>query len=55
MRINLNEFAKEVAKREGKKRSLPIGQIKEVQRIILEMMGEKFKANPIGVMQMYVE
>jgi hypothetical protein len=35
MKINLNDLAKEITLQEGKKRSLPIGQVKEVLKITL--------------------
>lgn len=33
--MNLNEFAIKITKEEGKLRSLPIGQVKEVIRLVL--------------------
>jgi len=38
--INKNKLAVEIAKREGGKKSLAIGQIKEVLRITLALLGK---------------
>jgi hypothetical protein len=40
MKINLNDLAKEITLQEGKKRSLPIGQVKEVLKITLLKLKE---------------
>lgn len=37
--MNLNNFAKIVALAEGKKRSMPIGQVKEILKIVDKMLG----------------
>jgi hypothetical protein len=39
--VNLHDLAKEVAKREGKKKSVDIAQIKEVIKILFEVLEEK--------------
>lgn len=39
MPINLNDFAKRVAAREGKKKSENIGQIKEITKIVFQELG----------------
>jgi hypothetical protein len=39
--INRKELAKRVTKLEGKKISLPLPQIMEVQRILLELLSEE--------------
>jgi len=40
MKIDLNKLAKEITVKEGKKISLPIGQVKEVLRISLLKLKE---------------
>lgn len=35
MRMNLNDFAKQITLKEGLKKSLSIGQVKEVIRLVL--------------------
>ena len=40
MTTNLNEFARRVAYDEGLKVELPIGQIKEVMRIVFKKLAE---------------
>jgi len=40
MAINENKLAQEVAKREGGKKNVSIGQIKEVQKLIFEVLGD---------------
>ncbi len=43
--MNINEFAKIVAEKEGKKRQVSIAQIKEILRIINSFtVGELYKA-----------
>ena len=42
--MNMNELAKEIAEREGLKKSLPIGQIKEVLRCLVQLLAEDFSA-----------
>jgi hypothetical protein len=34
--VNLNDFAVKITQQEGKKVSLPIGQVKEVLRLVLK-------------------
>lgn len=36
--MNLNDFAKEITLEEGGKISLPIGQVKEVIRLVIEKL-----------------
>ena len=38
--MNLNEWAKDITRQEGKKLNLSIGQVKEVLRIVLTDMSE---------------
>lgn len=42
--MNMNDLAKEIAEREGLKKSLPIGQIKEVLRCLVQLLAEDFSA-----------
>jgi hypothetical protein len=37
-KINLNDFAKEITLKEGGKISLPIGQVKEVMKLVFEKL-----------------
>jgi len=39
--MDLNKFAREVAKIEGKKREVDIAQIKEILKIVLELLAEE--------------
>jgi hypothetical protein len=39
-KMNLNEFAKEICRREGKKKSVDIAQVKEIVRIIGDIFVE---------------
>ena len=39
-KINENKLAQEISKREGKKVEVNIAQIKEVQRVLLEILAE---------------
>ena len=41
-----------VAKIEGKKIELPIGQIKEVQKAVLDLLAEHWRHNPRGVVNL---
>lgn len=38
--VNLNDLAVHVTQHEGQKKSLSIGQVKEVQRIVLEELSQ---------------
>jgi len=38
VKINLNEFDREITLQEGKKISLPIGQVKEVRKLIFKKL-----------------
>jgi len=44
--INENDLAIKIAKREGKKLAVSIGQIKEVQKILLSMLA-RFKGSEV--------
>jgi len=44
--MNLNEIAKNITLKEGKKVSLPIGQVKEVIKLFIEEM-EKYTPDDI--------
>ena len=47
--INLNKIAKEVARREGKKRQVNIAQIKEVLRHTLDILADIQKDDDCAV------
>jgi hypothetical protein len=49
----MNDFAKEVAEFEGGKVNLPIGQIKEVLKIILERFGLRSNEEIIKAVDRY--
>jgi len=49
--MNLNEIAKNITLKEGKKVSLPIGQVKEVIRLFIEEMGKYTPDDIIKMMQ----
>jgi len=53
--VNENRLAALVAAHEGKKESVSIGQIKEVQRILLWLLGEEWKRNPRGVKELLLK
>lgn len=55
MGLNLNTFAREVALAEGKKIALPIGQIKEVMKIVLTKLSEMDRAELDRVLDRYRE
>lgn len=44
---NLNDFAVEISKKEGKHVNLPIGQIKEVLKITLQLLKD-MKVEEVG-------
>lgn len=44
--MNFHELTKEIARYEGKKRQVNIGQIKEVTRIALAILAEEFQMSP---------
>ena len=50
--IDENRLAVAVTHREGKKIELPIGQVKEVQKIVLDLLAEHWRANPRGVVRL---
>ena len=47
MKINENRLALEISRREGKKKALPIGQIKEVLRIALHLLAKVYKPSEV--------
>ena len=51
-RINLNQFAVEISRREGGRKQVDIAQIKEVLRHTLALLGEEWSANPRGVVEL---
>jgi hypothetical protein len=51
--MTYNELVKEVTKREGKKKSLPIAQVREVLTILSDMCAESL-LSPIDVMSALV-
>ena len=50
--IDENRLAVEVTRREGKKVELPIGQVKEVQKLVLDLLAEHWRDNPRGVVRL---
>ena len=50
--IDENLLSLKVAKIEGKKIELPIGQIKEVQKVVLDLLAEQWRHNPRGVVNL---
>ena len=50
--IDEHQMSVEVAKIEGKKVELPIGQIKEVQKIVLDLLAQEWSRNPLGVIRL---
>lgn len=46
-KINMNKFAVKIAAREGKKKNLNIGQIKEVIRCVFEELNTNHSASEI--------
>ena len=51
--IDEHQMSVEVAKIEGKKVELPIGQIKEVQKIVLDLLAQEWSRNPLGVIRLF--
>lgn len=49
--MNLSEFSEKVAKDEGLKVNLPIGQIKEVQRIIFKILKDMSFSDVIDLLK----
>lgn len=58
-RMNLNELAKEICKREGKKKQVDIAQVKEVLRVLMDIIqtpGPKsMKVDPDGMWTLIYE
>ena len=48
--MNLNQLAKEICRREGKKIEVNIAQVKEILRVIVEMGVEELKGFEDGPM-----
>lgn len=53
MRINLNSLAKEITLKEGKKRELNIGDVKEVLRLTLESLSNYSDEDIIKLIKRY--
>ena len=51
--VNLNDVAKTITLQEGKKVSLPIGQVKEVLRLTLRWMASLSIGEVIAVLRRY--
>jgi hypothetical protein len=51
--MNLNDFAKEVCIKEGKKKSVNIGQVKEVIKLTLQMLAKYDDTEVIKVVNRY--
>jgi len=49
VKVDENVLAKQVAHLEGGKEQVNIGQIKEVQKILLDLLGAELRVNPRGV------
>jgi len=54
-KINENELSKAVALREGGKKNLSIGQIKEVQKHLLDQLAAESKTNGMAPVVALVE
>lgn len=55
MRINLNKVAVEVAKKEGGKKSISIGQIKECQKLTFEELINNYsEADILKMLERYL-
>ena len=50
--IDEHQLSVKVSKAEGKKVELPIGQIKEVQKVVLDLLAEHWRHNPRGVIRL---
>ena len=50
--VDENTLSVQVSKTEGKKVELPIGQIKEVQKIVLDLLAQEWCRNPRGVIRL---
>ena len=52
-RINENELSLNISRKEGKKNPINIGQIKEVQKILLEELAKELsKGNKRGIIEL---
>lgn len=52
IRVDENLLAQEVSRLEGGKKVVDHAQIKEVQRHLLDRLGQTFKTNPRGVIEL---
>jgi len=50
--IDEHALSVRVSKAEGKKVELPIGQVKEVQKIVLDLLAQEWRRNPRGVIRL---
>lgn len=48
-RINLNDLARHISRREGGLVECNIAQIMEVQKHLLDILGQEWRCNPRGV------
>lgn len=53
--MNLNDIAREVTLQEGKEISLPIGQVKEVMKLMLEELGSESDIEILRLVNKYRE
>ena len=51
--IDEHALSVRVSKAEGKKVELPIGQIKEVQKIVFDLLAREWSRNPRGVIRLF--
>lgn len=54
-KVNLQMLAIDVSRREGGKVNLPIAQVSEVQRHVLDLLAEELRRNPKGVIALLKE
>lgn len=54
-RINLNKLAREVTLREGKKKSISIGQVKECQKLTFEELAKHSPADILKMLERYLK
>jgi hypothetical protein len=50
--IDEHALSVKVSKAEGKKVELPIGQIKAVQKVLLDLLAQEWRQNPRGVIRL---
>jgi predicted DNA-binding antitoxin AbrB/MazE fold protein len=53
MKMNMNDFAREVTLEEGKKRQVSIAQVKEILRITFTKLSEEPENEVLKVMKRY--